>query len=97
MPIVGPRGRRSAAASWRVDEGGRDGGQMPGGTAELVPAAVRALEVAVGLVLSGGADGAVRLNHLARSPGERLRAVDLDGGGAQAEVWVAGGIGRHRA
>src|ERR1700722_14943659 len=66
---------------------------MRGEAPEQVPAAVGAFEVAVGPVLPGDADGAVQLDHLARCPSERLRAVDLDRGGTRAEVCRADEIG----
>src|SRR5215831_19215840 len=54
-----------------VDDGGGDPGHMLRRPPEKLAGAVRALEVAMGVVLPGDADGAVHLDHLARHPGQR--------------------------
>ena len=57
-----------------VDEGCCDGGQVRGWGAEQVPATVRALPVAVGLVFPGDADRVwTRLLELAADPDPRVR------------------------
>src|SRR6266851_3677441 len=55
-----------------VDEGGRDPGGVLGWVAEEARGAVGALEVAVGVVFPGDADGAVQLDHLGSCLGQGL-------------------------
>src|SRR5205814_3701503 len=73
-----PRG----GGSWRPVLGGGQAGEVVGGVAEQVGAAVRAFEVEVGVVLPGDRDAAVELDHLGGGGVQGFGAVDLgDGGG----------------
>ena len=58
-----------------------DPGVVRGGRAEQKAGPVRALEIAVGIVLPGDADGTVELDHLAGDRLERFRAVGAGRGG----------------
>src|SRR5262249_12074363 len=70
MPATRGAEPRSSPPDSAVDDGGGDPGYMLRRPPEKLAGAVRALEVAMGVVLPGDADGAVHLDHLARHPGQ---------------------------